>query len=111
MDALASAQLAADAVFLDDLLIAGVVLGLDVVKELAALADHLEQATARMVVFLVRLEVLGQLVDAMRQDGDLDFRRAGVVGLRGIVFDDSRLGLTAVRCDLRHRMLLSKLGV
>src|SRR5262249_47519316 len=64
------------------------VLALDVIEKLAALAHHLEQAATRVVVLLVRLEMLGQAIDPLGQDGDLDFRRAGVVAFGGVVFDD-----------------------
>ena len=47
------------------------------------------------------------IVDAMRENGNLDLRRAGVVGLGRALFDDSGLRRTPVRCDLRHRKLLS----
>ncbi len=39
-----------------------------------------------MIVFLMRLEMVGQTVDTLGQDGDLDFRRAGVIALGRIVF-------------------------
>ena len=45
---------AADAKLLDDLLVALLVLALHIVEQLAALAHHLEQAAARMIVFLVQ---------------------------------------------------------
>ena len=48
-----------------------------------------------MVVVDVHLQVLGQLVDASGEDGDLDLRRAGV-GLVGAVgFDNSSLFVLA----------------
>ena len=42
----------------------------EVVEQLAALTDHLVQATAAVVVVDVDLEVPGQLVDAGGEDGD-----------------------------------------
>src|SRR3990172_5983568 len=72
---------AADAVLVDDGLVALLVLAFHVVEQLAALAHHLEEPAARVVVLLVRLEVLGEMVDPRGEDRDLHLRRAGVVGL------------------------------
>ena len=44
----------------------------------AALADQLEQPSARPLIMLVRVEVFQQLVDPIRQQRHLHFRRAGV---------------------------------
>src|SRR5690606_30650921 len=56
---------AADPELLDDLLVTRVILPLDVVQKLTALADHLEQPAARVIVLLVRLEMLRQTVDPL----------------------------------------------
>ena len=58
-----SKRLAAKAQGLDQRLIAAGVGGLEVVQKAPALGDHLEQASARVVVLLVRLEVFGQVGD------------------------------------------------
>jgi hypothetical protein len=47
---------------------------LQVVQQPAALADQLEQSTARIVVVGVRLEVVGEVIDPFAEDCDLDFR-------------------------------------
>src|SRR5215470_6678198 len=73
-----STELAAQAELLDQGAVALDVLPLQVVQETAAPADQLEQPATRVVVVLVRPEVLGQLVDALRKHRDLDLRRAGV---------------------------------
>jgi hypothetical protein len=59
---------------LDYLMILPVVFSLEVIEHLAALADELQQPTPRMMILDVRLEVIGQPVDAGRQQRDLDFR-------------------------------------
>src|SRR5215510_15221097 len=74
--------LAADSQSLDNLLIAPLVARLHMVEKPAAQAHHLEQATSRMIVVLVQLEMLGQAVDALRQQRDLDLGRTGIVLLR-----------------------------
>src|SRR6476620_4138283 len=100
----AQAGSAADAELLDDGLIALVVLAASIVEQLTAQAHHLQKATARVVVLLVRLEVLGQVIDAMRQDRDLHFRRASIVGLGGVRLDDSGLGSLILGTNLRHQL-------
>lgn len=51
---------------------------LEVIKQPAAACDHLEQAAARGVILRVGFEMLGEVIDARRQDGDLHVRAAGV---------------------------------
>ena len=80
-----------DAKPLDEGLVAGLFLALEVVEQLAALGDHHQQATARMVVFLVRLEVLGERGDAAGEDGHLNFWRTGVAFLGGIFLHQTGL--------------------
>src|SRR6266851_6796403 len=59
---------------LDQGVVALAVPGLEIIEQPAALADHLEQATARMMILRVALEVLGEIGDAFAQDGDLNLR-------------------------------------
>src|SRR5690606_8162754 len=75
----------------DQRLVARRARSLQVVEQLAAPADHLQQAAARMVVFRVRLEVVGQFDDPGGEQRNLDFRRAGVVLATLVVGDDLRL--------------------
>ena len=77
-------QLLADAQAANQIGVALGVLALQVVQQAAALADQLEQAAARVMIFRVRLEVLGEIADAFAENGDLNFRRAGV-GVVGAV--------------------------
>src|SRR5690606_4981380 len=62
----------------DQLLVTVAILALEVVQQLAALIDQLQQATTGVMVGLVLVEVLGQLADAGGQQRHLDFRRTGV---------------------------------
>src|SRR6188472_3864017 len=87
---------------LDQRCVARIVLGLEVVEQTAALADHLEPAAARMMILRVALEMLGEVGDACGQDRDLHFRRTGIAFALGIRLDELRL---ALGCD-RHRTLL-----
>ena len=69
---------AADAETANQRLVAFHILALDVVKQLAALGDHFEQATARVVVFFVLFEMLNQVIDAAGKQSYLNFGRRGV---------------------------------
>src|SRR5919198_99991 len=68
----------ADAQLVDERPIALGVLLLDVLEEAPPLADQHQQAPAGVVVLHVRLEVLGEPVDALGQERDLDLGRPGV---------------------------------
>src|SRR2546422_6904878 len=58
-----------------------------VLEQSAALADHLEQPAAGVVILFVGPEVLGQLFDALGQQGDLNFGRAGIGPAPPVVAD------------------------
>ena len=76
------------------------ILATEIVEERAALVDQHQQAAAAMIVLRVALEVLGEVGDALGEDRDLDFGRAGVaLALR--MFLDERL--LALRGN-RHRV-------
>src|SRR5690606_12303673 len=77
----------------DDLLVPRVILALHIVKQLATLAHHLEQPTTRVVVLLMGLEVIGQRVDALCEDRDLDFRRTCITRLGRVVLNEFLLAL------------------
>src|SRR5690606_19312602 len=80
-----------------ELLIAPFVMDLHIVQEAAALVDHLQKPTARMIVFAVSLEMIGQVVDALGKDRDLDFGRTGVAGLGAIFLDELLLAFGSNR--------------
>src|SRR5690606_34368680 len=72
----------------DQGLVALGILAMQVVEQAAAAIDHHQQATTAVVVLLVLLEVGLELLDACRQQGDLDFRRTGVVVAALVFFND-----------------------
>jgi len=76
---------AADVEGVDQLFVAIFVFCLQVVQQLPALGDHEEQAAMAVHVLRVALHVFGQFVDALGQNGDVNFRRTGVV-LFGLIF-------------------------
>src|ERR1019366_9838981 len=64
---------------------------LEIVEQAAPLRDEGQETAPRMVVFDVRLEVLGQVRDALRQERDLHLGRSGVVIVRAELGDDFEL--------------------
>src|SRR6202023_3752517 len=96
--------LAPDAKAFDQRLMPRLGLRLAVVEELPALRHKLEQTTARVIVFRMRLEMFGQIHDPLGQDRNLDLGRAGIARLQSIVFQQR---LFALRCN-RHRITSSK---
>jgi len=65
---------AAEAEARDNLAVAVDVGAGQVIEEPAALADHLEEAAARMVIVLMLVEMCPQVVDASGKDSYLNFR-------------------------------------
>src|SRR4029079_19053282 len=61
---------------------------LQVLQEPAPATDELEHAAARVVIFRVRAQVLGQLVDAGGEERDLHVRGAGVLAVAAVLADD-----------------------
>jgi len=47
----------------------------EVIKHTASLRDHLEQSAPRVMIFFVRFEVLGELVNPIGEQRDLHLRR------------------------------------
>jgi hypothetical protein len=77
--------------FLDDLPVAFDVCTLEVVEQTTTLADHLEQATAAVMVLFVGAKVLGQVIDAFGENRNLNASRSGVGLVRPILLDGRRL--------------------
>jgi hypothetical protein len=87
-------ELLTDAELADHGLIALGIIFLEVVEQAAALADQHEKSAARAVVFLVRLEVLRQLSNAFAEQGNLNFRTAGVARMRTVLGNEGFLLLS-----------------
>ena len=62
-----------------------------VVQQAAALTDHLVQTHTAVIVVGVLLQVLGELVDALSPDGNLNLGRTGVAGMGRVLFDNCSL--------------------
>ena len=61
---------------------------LEIVEKLATAGSHLQKPTARVKVFTVRAQVLGQMIDPSGQERDLDFGRAGILIVSFVFLDD-----------------------
>src|SRR5258708_11760665 len=83
-------------------LVTRLVLPLDVIEKRTSRRHELQKAATRMVVLHVGLEMPGEVVDAFRQDRDLNLGRAGVAGLGGIRLYDFRFAFGGNR----HRQTL-----
>src|SRR5690349_4091171 len=57
-------------------------------QEAAPAADELEQPAAGVVILRMCPQMLGQIVDALREERDLHLRRAGVFLVRPMLLDD-----------------------
>src|SRR5262249_23722782 len=79
----AGTALLADAEGADELPVPIEVAALQVVEQPTALPDELQQTATRVVVLHVGLEVLGEVVDPLGEEGDLHLRRAGVALVEG----------------------------
>lgn len=64
---------------------------LQIIQQTAALANQFEQSTARMIVFLMRLEMIGEFVDALGQERHLNFRRTGIRSVCLVLRNDVQL--------------------
>lgn len=88
MAAFRESGLLAEAELLEKLVVFGQVLALDVIKELAAAAGHLEEAAAAVEILAMRAQVLGQVIDPGGEQRDLNFGRAGVLIVSLVLGDD-----------------------
>jgi hypothetical protein len=82
-------ELVPEAQFLDDLPVSVDIRTLQVVQETATTSDHLEESTTTVVVLLVESEVIGQIVDPLGEQRDLNAGRS-TVGLMRPIFLDGR---------------------
>ncbi len=80
--------LAAEAKFLEHLVILVNVVAFQVVEKLAAAARKLEQTTATMEILAMSAKVFGEMVNTSRQQSDLDFGRTGILVVSFVSGDD-----------------------
>ena len=80
-------ELVPQAQFLDDLAVVVDISALQVVEQTATLSDHLEEATTTVVILLVGAEVVGQIVDALCEQRNLNASRSTVGLVRPVLLD------------------------
>jgi hypothetical protein len=59
----------------------------DIIQQSSSLADQFQQAAPGVMIFLVRLEMLGQIFDPRAQQGNLYFGRTGILLVKPVVFN------------------------
>ena len=79
--------LATKSEFADDRVILVDIAMTQIIEKLPTTRDELKQALARIIILLVYLEMLRQLVDALRKQCDLHLRRTRVRSMRFVVGD------------------------
>ena len=82
-------SLLSDVQLLDDRTIALNVNLLQITQQVSSVTNHLGQTATAVVVVGVALEVLGQVVDAVGQNSDLNLGRTGVAFVDRILLDNS----------------------
>lgn len=83
-----AARLTPEPESLDQLLVPHRTTASKILEQPTPLADDPQQAAARVMVLRVRLEVIGQLVDAFGQQCDLDFGGSRVLVVDAVTLND-----------------------
>ena len=79
--------------FLYDCTVALNVLLLEVTEKVSSVTDHLKHTAAAVMVLGVSLEVLGEVVDSLGENSDLNLGRTGVALVSSIGGDDFLLNV------------------
>ena len=93
----ASDSLLSDVQPLDEIGVALGVFALEVIEQPSSLSYQLQQPPAGMVILCVDLEMLGEVVDALAEERDLNLRRARVTVVCLVRPDNAALPVTAQR--------------
>jgi hypothetical protein len=81
------ASLLADAMFLNDGFVAFGIRLSEVIEQTATPAHHHKKTAPGGMILLVRLEMLRQFANPRAQDGNLNFRGAGIVIISPVLFN------------------------
>jgi hypothetical protein len=84
-------ELIPEAQILDDLPVIVDIRALQVIEKAAALSDHLEEPTPPMMILLVGAKVVRQIIDALREQRDLNASRSTVRLMRPVLLDGQAL--------------------
>ena len=60
----------------------------EIIEQTLSLTDHFEQTASGMVVVLVGLQVLGEVVDSLGENGDLHLGRTCVALMESVLLDN-----------------------
>jgi hypothetical protein len=72
---------------LDDRPVPGIVHIAKIIQQSPATADKLEKTPSGVVILLMKLEMLRQIRNPVRQHGNLNFRRSGIIVMLPMPFD------------------------
>jgi hypothetical protein len=67
------------------------ILPLKIIEEMSSLTYQFQQPSPRMMVFHMGLEMFGQIIDPLAQDGDLNLRRPRIRNMSLVFLDDGLL--------------------
>ena len=84
-------ELLTDTQLLDGSSVSLDVLALEVSEEVSSLTYHLQQASSGVMILLVNLQMLGEVIDPLGEDSDLNLGRTGVGVVSSVSFDNSCL--------------------
>src|ERR1043165_2928701 len=82
-------RLAAQSELCNQLQIAVVLGARKIVQQSSSAANHFQQTATRVIVMLICSQMLGQGIDAMGQQSDLDIGRAGVTCMQPMLLNNS----------------------
>ena len=85
-----TARLATNLEALQQLFVGLEIMPFDIIEKFASAAGHRDEAAAAMKVLAVGTEVIGEVGDALGEQGDLYLGRAGIRVVRFEVGDDRR---------------------
>lgn len=77
-----------NAEFCDNVTVSHDVAFLNISQKVSSVTDHFEQAASRMMILLVNFQMLGELVDPVSQNSDLNLRRTCVAFVSRILLND-----------------------
>ena len=97
MHCINDSELPADTELLDDCSVPPRILILQIFQKPPPLPDQHQQPSPRMVVLRVGLEMLGQSVDALGEERDLDLGRPSVAFMRLELLDQALLAVDSQR--------------
>src|SRR4029079_16381784 len=90
-------QLLAKSELRDEIGVARLVVAAEIIQQRAALVDEPQEAAPRMAVLGMALEMLGEVLDALGQDRDLDLWRPSVALALRMLLDQRFLALRGNR--------------